>query len=111
MFGIEIFGIAVGVLQIADLGGKLSVKLFTLSRKVKNADRSIDGISQDIVTTVAAIQQLGSGLKDEQWRLCSQEAVSTARNMIDECNNFFVDPNNALTGGVLQIQGSEVALG
>jgi hypothetical protein len=53
MFGIDILGIAASVIQIADLGGKLSVKLFTFSRKIKNAHKSIDSISQDISATGA----------------------------------------------------------
>jgi hypothetical protein len=112
MSGIEILGIAASVVQIADLGGKLSVKLFTFSRKIKNADKSIDRVSQDIAATGAILQQLGSELqKDEQLRLCSQEAVSTARNLVDECNKIFVDLNSALDGGKSQTQGSRLVLG
>ena len=112
MSGIEILGIAASVLQIADLGGKLSVKLFTFARKIKNADRSIDRISQDIAATGAILHQLGSELKrDEQLRLCSQEAVSTARNLVDECNKIFVDLNKALDGSKSQTQGCKLVLG
>jgi hypothetical protein len=58
MSGLEILGIAASVLQIAELGGRLSVKLFTFGRKIKNADKHIDGISQDIAATGAVLQQL-----------------------------------------------------
>jgi hypothetical protein len=37
MSGIEILSVAASVIQIAELGGKLSVKLFAFSRKIKNA--------------------------------------------------------------------------
>ena len=70
MSGVEILGIAAGVVQIAELGGKLSVKLFTFTRKIKNADRNIDSVSQDIAATGAVLQQLGNELKkDERLRL------------------------------------------
>jgi len=46
MSGIEILRIAAGVIAVADLGGKVSVKLFTFARKIKNADKSISGISR-----------------------------------------------------------------
>jgi hypothetical protein len=112
MFGIEILGIAASVIQIADLGGKLSVKLFTFSRKIKNAHKSIDSISQDITATGAILQRLGTELKkDEQLRLCSQQAVSTARSLVDECDEIFVDLNSALDGGKSQTKGSRLILG
>lgn len=112
MSGIEILGIAASVLQIADLGGKLSVKLFTFSRKIKNAHKSIDDISQDIAATGAVLQQLSFELqKDQQLRLCSQEAVSTTKKLVQECNKIFIELNNALDGGKSQTQGSRLVLG
>lgn len=99
MSGIEILGIAASVVQIADLGGRLSVKLFTFSRKIKNADKSIDIISRDIAATGAVLQQLGKELeKDDQLRLCSIEAVSTARDLVEDCNRVFVELDDALGG-------------
>ena len=44
MSGIEILGIATSVINGADLGGKLSVKLFIFARKTKNADKSVNSI-------------------------------------------------------------------
>ena len=101
MSGIEILGIAASVLQIAELGGKLSVKLFVFSRKIKKADKSIDSISQDIAATGAALQQLGNELaKDEHLRLCSQEAILTAQRLVDDCNKVFLELDNALDGRI-----------
>jgi hypothetical protein len=109
MSGIEILGIATSVLQIADLGGKLSVKLFVFSRKIKNADKSIDSISQDIAATGAVLQQLGNELtKDEYLRLCSDEAVSTTRDLVNDCNKIFLELDDALDGG---LSGNTVVLG
>ena len=93
MSGIEILGIAASVLQIADLGGRLSVKVFTFSRKVKNADKNIDDVSRDIAGTGAILQQLGTMLKkDEQIRLCSSAAISTTTRLVDDCNQIFDGP-------------------
>lgn len=99
MSGLEILGIAASVIQIADLGGKLSVKLFTFSRRIKNADKNIDSISQDIAATGAVLQQLGNELKkDENLRLCSREAVSIAEGLVSDCNKIFSELNGALDG-------------
>lgn len=97
MSGIEILGVAAGVLQIAELGGKLSVKLFTFSRKVKNAHNSISSISKDIAATGAVLQQLSRVLKkDEQLRLCSDEAIETAKSLVTECRKIFSELDEAL---------------
>ena len=100
MSGIEILGIAASVLQIAELGGKLSVKLFTFSRKIKNANKDIDSVSQDIAATGAVLQQLGNELtKDEKTQLCSNEAVATAQQLVEDCRKIFHELNGALDGG------------
>jgi Fungal N-terminal domain of STAND proteins len=98
MSGIEILGVAASVLQIADLGGQLSIKLFTFSRKIKNADKNIDSISKDIAATGAVLQQLGKELqKDTELRLCSSEAVATAKSLVSDCNNVFIELDQALS--------------
>src|SRR2546423_387958 len=97
MSGIEILGIAASILQIAELGGKLSVKLFTFSRKIKNADKSISSISKDIAATGAVLQQLANELrKDERLRLCSDQAVATVKLLVDDCKKIFSELNEAL---------------
>jgi len=99
MSGIEILGIAASVIQIAELGARLSVKLFVFSRKIKSADKSIDSISQDIAATGAVLQQLGSELsKDENAELCSNEALATTRNLVDSCMSVFKDLESSLDG-------------
>jgi Fungal N-terminal domain of STAND proteins len=97
MSGIEIISIAASVLQLADLGGRLSVKLFTFSRKIKNADKSIASISAEIAQTGSILQQLGNELqKDDQLRLCSAEAVATAKALVEECYKVFDELNESL---------------
>jgi hypothetical protein len=109
MSGLEIVGIAASVLQIAELGGRLSVKLFTFGRKIKNADKNIDSISQDIAATGAVLQELGNTLKkDDQTRLCSDEAVATTRMLVAGCHKVFAELNDTLDGSG---SGSKLVLG
>lgn len=99
MSGVEILGIAAGVLQIAELGGRLSVKLYTFGRKIKNADKNIDSISQEIAATGAVLQQLGNTLKkDDQRKLCSDEALTTARKLVADCYKVFSELEDSLDG-------------
>ncbi|KAJ9613523.1 hypothetical protein H2200_003465 [Cladophialophora chaetospira] len=100
MSGLEILGLAASVIQIADLGAKLSVKLFTFSRKVKNADKSIDSISQDIAATGAVLAQLGAELnKEENVRLRSPAAITTTKSLVESCEKLFGELNEAIDGG------------
>jgi hypothetical protein len=97
MSGIEILSIAARVISVADLGGKLSVKLFTFARKIKNTDKSISSISRDIAATRAVLHQLGNELKRNDRRcLCSKELVLTAQTLVNECNSIFAELDEAL---------------
>ncbi|KIW99218.1 uncharacterized protein Z519_00881 [Cladophialophora bantiana CBS 173.52] len=100
MSGLEIVGLAASVIQIAELGGKLSVRLFTFSRKIKNAHQSIDSISQDIAATGAVLAQLGNELrKEDNLRLRSPAALATTENLVESCNKLFTELNEAIDGG------------
>jgi hypothetical protein len=97
MSGLEIVAVAASVLQLADLGGRLSVKLFTFSRKIKNADKSIASISAEIAQTGSILQLLGNELqKDDQLKVCSAEAVAKAKVLVSDCYKLFDDLNESL---------------
>lgn len=101
MSGIEIVGIAASVLQLADLGGRLSVALFTFSRKIKNADKSIASISAEIAQTGSILQQLGNELqKDSQLRICSVDAVAMAKALVNDCYSVFDELKESLDAKV-----------
>lgn len=79
MSGVGIVGIAASIIQIADLGTKLSVKLFSFYRQIQNADKAIQHLSSDVALTCAILRELGDGLKqNEQSKLYSPEAHLTA---------------------------------
>jgi hypothetical protein len=99
MSGLEVLGIVASVISIADLGARLSVKLCTFSRKVKNADCSLAEISNDVALTCSVLRELGDNLKkDEQSHLYSNNAVTTAEGVIKECERVFTDLERALEG-------------
>lgn len=99
MSGFEVLGIVASVIQIADVGARLSVKLLTFSHKVKNADANIKNISNDVALTCSVLRELGENLKkDEQSRLCNENAVKTAEGVVKECMRVFEDLDGALDG-------------
>lgn len=101
MSGLEAIGTAASIIQIADLGTKLSIKLFTLYREIKNANQSIKDLSSDVALTCAILRELGESLKqDEQVKLCSKEALMIAQSILSQCEEVLSD-----LGGLLKRHG------
>lgn len=99
MSGVEIFGIAASALQIADLGAKVSVKLFGFARKVRGAADKIDLISKEIAATGALLQQLSQQLdKDSQVHLLRRELIESANKLVRECMKIFKNIDKAIDG-------------
>ncbi|KAJ9606487.1 hypothetical protein H2200_009448 [Cladophialophora chaetospira] len=90
MSGVEILGIVASVAQVADLGARLSVKLFTFSRTVKSAQQRIQSVSEEVAVTSTVLKQLGDELrKDAQGQLYSAEARTTTEDIVIGCRETF----------------------
>lgn len=97
MSGAEILGVVASVIQIAELGGKLSVKLCTFCHRFKNANKSLRGLSKDIALTCNVLRQLGESLEqDDLATLCSPEAFETAQEVLKECERVFQDLDHTI---------------
>ncbi|KAJ5567563.1 hypothetical protein N7535_006869 [Penicillium sp. DV-2018c] len=97
MSGLEVVGVVAGILQLADIGAKLSVKLCTFYRTVKVANRSLQDLSSDVSLTCSILNELGKTLEqDDQARLCSKEAFSTAQDVLQECRAVFQQIETAI---------------
>lgn len=80
--------IAASIIQIADLGTKLSVKLFSFYRQAKNANESIQLLSNEVALMSAILRELGDNLKEEESsKLCSDEAFKTLNRVLDQCRD------------------------
>lgn len=88
MSGIEALGVAASIIQVADLGTKLSVKLFSFYRQVKNANESIQLLSNEVALISAILHELGDSLEEEESaNLCSDEAFLTLERVLDQCRD------------------------
>ncbi|KAJ6076762.1 hypothetical protein N7499_008743 [Penicillium canescens] len=88
MSGLEALGIAASIIQVADLGTKLSVKLFSLYRRVKNANDTVQLLSNEIALVSAILRELGDNLKEkESSKLCSDEAFRTLALVLTQCQD------------------------
>ena len=107
MSGIEIFALAATIVQIADLGARVSVKLFGFARRVRSAAERIDTISKDIAATGALLQQLGAQLeRDHQSHLIRTEVLDRAHVLVEECKKLFQSIDKAIDGN----SGSKIIL-
>lgn len=83
-------GIVASILQIADVGIRLSLNLYTFGETVASADRSIISVSKDVSLTSTVLKELGDTLvKDEASRICSGNAIVTANGIVQECLEVF----------------------
>ena len=83
-------GIVASVLQIADLGLRLSTKLYAFGKTIATAEKSIQSISKDISLTSSVLRQLGQTLEeDKKSRLINDNALQTADGIINECRDIF----------------------
>lgn len=88
----EVIGTISAALQVAELGGRLSVKLCTFAHKFKNADKALRSLSNDVALTCSVLRQLGDSLRqDDLVSLYSPDAFATAQDVLEECKKVFND--------------------
>lgn len=74
------------LIQVAEFGTKLSVKLFFFYRELKGANESIQNLSSDVTITSAILRELGEGLKEgEHAKLCSKTAFDILKDVLNQC--------------------------
>jgi hypothetical protein len=97
MSGLEAVGVVSSIVQIADLGARVALKLCTFCYKVKQAESSIQNLSKDISLTCTVLRQLGDNLmQDDQIQLYSQNAFETAQEILNECGRVFREIESAM---------------
>jgi hypothetical protein len=66
MSGLEIFGPAAGILQVAEIGTHLSLSLCTCYSKARHVDDHIQSLSSDVALTSNVLRQLGDNLQQDK---------------------------------------------
>lgn len=90
-------GLIAAVVQVADVGIRVSLKLYTFGQTVASADESIVFISKDISHTCSILKTLGHSLeKDREEHLYSHDAIGTADTIVKECLDIFQEMDGAL---------------
>ena len=88
-------GIIASILQISDVGLRLSLKLYTFGETVVNADKAVVLLSKDISLTSSVLQELGQHLRND-CDIASENAIKTAKEIVEECLQVFQELDAAL---------------
>lgn len=90
MSGLEAVGAVASIVQLADFGARVAVKLHSFYHKINKADINIQRLSTDVSLTSSVLKQLGDILEDaKKQQLCSAEATSMANEIVKECDQVF----------------------
>ncbi|KAI7495436.1 hypothetical protein KC367_g7339 [Hortaea werneckii] len=86
------FSIAVGALQVAEVGFKLCDTLHNSVRDFKNAERDVKRVANEVKTASWALKQLGALLQqDEAIKRTKPGAISEASTALNQCNEAFAE--------------------
>lgn len=84
------------ILQIADIGIRLSIRLYTFGETVANANRNVLSLSKDLSLTSSVLKELGHAFEGDRDRIHSQNAVRTAQEVAQECSSVFAEVDDLL---------------
>ncbi|KAL8818282.1 MAG: hypothetical protein Q9191_007975 [Dirinaria sp. TL-2023a] len=97
-------GIVTSIIQIADTGLRLSLRLYTYGETVAGADKAATTISKDVSLTSSVLQELGSQLrKDQESPICSENAIQTAEQIVQECLQVFTELDKVLERSITKM--------
>ncbi|KAI7150912.1 hypothetical protein KC316_g15494 [Hortaea werneckii] len=86
------FSIAVGALQVAEVGFKLCDTLHSSVRDFKNAEKDFKRVASEVKTASWALKQLSALLQqDEAIKRTKPGAISEASTALDQCNEAFAE--------------------
>ena len=97
-------GIVASIIQIADVGLRLSLRLYSYGETAASADKAIVSISKDVSLTSSVLQELGEHLrKDRDAPICSENAIKTAEEIGRECLHVFQELDGALENSLKRL--------
>ncbi|KAI6833167.1 hypothetical protein KC340_g6668 [Hortaea werneckii] len=86
------FSIAVGALQVAEVGFKLCDTLHSSVRDFKNAEKDVKRVASEVKTASWALKQLGALLQqDEAIKRTKPGAISEASTALNQCSEAFAE--------------------
>ena len=84
------------IVQVADVGLRLSLRLYTFGETVASADHSILTISKDVSLTSSVLKELGNVFDGDIGQIRSDNATRTAKEVVTECSKVFKEMDDLL---------------
>ena len=101
-------GLLASIVQVADIGFRLSLRLYAFGETVVSADRSISAISNDVSLTSSVLKELGSILANDTSRIYSDDAIKTADAVVRACSKAFKDMDDMLLQKLPHLHAGDV---
>jgi hypothetical protein len=74
-------GAVASIAQLADLGFKLSIKLFAFGEAVANADRSVKSLANEISLTSTVLRELGDVITSNENHVSPRAVEATEKTV------------------------------
>ena len=90
MSGLEVLGVAASILQVADIGLRLSKRIYDYADSVASADGRLTRIGKHVDLTSEVVKQVAdvfsSGVSEQ---IVSQKALKLGQDAAEECEEVF----------------------
>ena len=77
------------IIQVADMGIRLSLRLYTFGETFASADQTVLNTSKDVSLTSSVLKELGTIFENDKARVRSDNATKTAKDVVQECHRVF----------------------
>ena len=94
----EVFGTIAAVIGVADVGARISAKLYTFGVLVASADETISSISKEVALTSTVLKELGNILAKERPEspIITKIAIGNIEETVQECDKAFEQIDSVL---------------
>ena len=94
----EVFGTIAAVIGVADVGARISAKLYTFGVLVASADETISSISKEVALTSTVLKELGNILAKDRPEspIITKIAIGNIEETVRECDKAFEQIDSVL---------------
>lgn len=86
------FGLAAGVLQVADFGASLGSVIWKCAKDIRDARKDIESVATEVEATSSILRQVGSLLNHPDTRaIHTDELLDDTRKVLDQCKAVFTE--------------------
>ncbi|MCJ1261043.1 hypothetical protein MMC22_000907 [Lobaria immixta] len=105
----ETVGAVVSIVQVAQIGAQLSLKLYKIAEAVGSANKDVQYVAKDIALFSSVLKDLGNTLsRGQESRLYREDAYQTSRQIVKECESVFKEIQEILKKSSLDGTNADV---